>query len=303
MKPKRTIEDIERHLRLACLKGNLGLVEKLLQCNPNLNATDDEGIALIVDAALGGNKKIVQILLEAGADVGPAMQYQADLREEGLEDIANYLFKVWRTGRTKSAEESKQIRQKARRLCPIKKHDVEIVKQWLETAQSAFPINVVETSIAPIRPPQTKQKLLYKIFTDAFDDAESKQHGFLKWFALMGFLRRDVIPQQYKAIYKDFWYYEAHIEIPPQLGNKKKGKGCVRPKGFRFPAYGRIIRADVIAGEYSIECGITRAENLIEPIACDVVGQTMWIPFVGNDQNEDWTDFESKIPAYQISRA
>lgn len=295
-------EDIDPQFRLACLEGNLSNVEEILRHNPDLNAVDEEGVALIVDAALGGNVKILQRLLDAGADIGPAMECLDSLSEQGLEDVADYLKRVWITGRTKSAEQSKESRQKARKLCPIDKHDIEIVKSWIETARPQFPVHISEIDIAPVPPPKTSQKIYSQVFSDAFENSDSKQHGFLKWFALMRFLV-DVIPQQRKSMYQEFWRYEAKIVIPPRYGEAKSAKGGILPKGNISSVHGRVIRADVVANGFSIECGVTRAENLIDPIACEAVKKTIWIPFVGIDQNEDWSDFESKIPAYQISRA
>jgi hypothetical protein len=57
-----------RAVRIAAMNGNLALLEHLLErLTPDLNAVDERGETLLMDAAVGGSIEVVQLLLQRGA--------------------------------------------------------------------------------------------------------------------------------------------------------------------------------------------------------------------------------------------
>ena len=126
----------------------------------------------------------------------------------------------------------------------------EEVIEWLRTAYPEYGLKIQEIYIPSEVAPKKSSKRKFEIFQQAFYGRDSRQHGWLKWFAI-----------NYLSLLAEF---EVEIFIPPVLGKYGNGAGKVLPKGhsYRYIPGCRFQRADVCGFDTLIEVGVTSPQSL-----------------------------------------
>lgn len=167
----------------------------------------------------------------------------------------------------------------------------EEVQEWLSRAYPEYGIKIREIVIPSAPAPSKRSKKKSQLFEGAFYGRDSRQHGWLKWFALnyLSFLAE----------------YEVEVFIPPNLGKYGNGAGKILPKGHTYRAIPgcRFQRADVCDFETLIEVGVTSPQSLVEPLWCYAVKNVIWLPFQNENIHEEWQDFDARNRAFLLTRS
>lgn len=168
----------------------------------------------------------------------------------------------------------------------------EDVFEQLRDAYPDYPVKINEIEIPCVKQPERRARKKTELFIKAFYGRDSKQHGWLKWFAI-NYLGISCVD------------YEVELLLPyNKLGKWGNGSGKVLPKGHQWrevPGW-RFQRADVCGCDVVIEVGNTYSRSLIEPLWSYAVKKTIWLPFQFENIHDDWTNFDHVNKAFLIER-
>jgi len=164
------------------------------------------------------------------------------------------------------------------------------VLEWLGEAYPEYGLKIEEIYIPSVPVPAKRSKKKSALFAEAFYGRDSKQHGWLKWFAL-----------NYLSFMAN---YEVDIFIPPILGKYGNGAGKVLSKGHSYRAIPgcRFQRADLCGFETLVEVGVTSPQSLVEPLWCYAVKQVIWLPFQNDNIQDEWQNFNFQNRAFILMR-
>jgi hypothetical protein len=169
---------------------------------------------------------------------------------------------------------------------------LEDVVAWLTSAYPNYGVNVCEIAIPCTPQPQQRALKRFADFKAAFRGKDSRQHGWLKWFAFNWLLPGSE--------------YEVDLFLPDALGRSTANyRGRVLSRGHQ---YGSRIgwgfqRADVVSFERLVEVGVTSPRSLVAPLWSYAVREVVWLPFQRDDIHAEWQDFTRMNAAFRITRS
>lgn len=165
------------------------------------------------------------------------------------------------------------------------------VQAWLSCVYPTYPVRVSEVQIPSVERPPDRTRARVRAFEEAFRGRCSRQHAWLKWFALNWLAANGS--------------YEVDVFIPPTLGKwGQRERGKVLPRGHRYrelPGW-RFQRADIVCFDTLVEVGVTSASSLVEPLWSYAVREVLWLPFQSEQIDEDWLDFSFESKAFRLNR-
>lgn len=169
-------------------------------------------------------------------------------------------------------------------------HQEEEVIEWLRKAYPEYGLKIREIYIPSVKAPERSSKRKFELFQQAFYGRDSRQHGWLKWFAINHLLLMAA--------------FEVDIFIPPILGKYGNGAGKVLPRGHSYRAIPgcRFQRADVYSFDTLVEVGVTSPQSLVEPLWCYAVKEVIWLPFQTENIQSEWEEFNIKNRALLFMR-
>jgi hypothetical protein len=149
---------------------------------------------------------------------------------------------------------------------------LEGVVTWLTSVYPNYGVNVCETVIPCTPQPQRRASKRYADFQQAFRGRDSRQHGWLKWFAFNWLSAGSE--------------YEVGLFLPDVLGRSSENyRGRVLSRGHQYRSCigWRFQRADVVSFDRPIEVGITSPQSLVAPLWSYAVREVVWPPFQTGD--------------------